>query len=375
MRVLFLSDSLFTRFERDMIARLAIGLADEGVTVAWAVPAHAASRLNSRVFLPVIPFVEKRLGLSPARRAAMLLSKSREALRGLPEVVHFFGGNINRIGAEVTRAAGAVPAFELWRPGMESSVRVAMNRISGPGYGQSPPRSLLVTPNDDLREKALRVFPDSIVRTIPWGVYPLSEPPTRETGTICILLLGPGRDQKSWQAAFEAAVRSVKASDRIHLFADAETTRRLRLWGHARRAGILDRLTLIDQASMERELVLNADIILQPDARGELRTILLDAMAARVAIVAAADPRSDVLEDGRTARLVVDATEQQWNEAIEVMIQNDAARRRLTESAREFVREHHKASRQIAALVDAYEWVAGDAERIESNAILGPPGV
>lgn len=368
MRILFISDKLFTRHEREMIARLAVGLADEGLTVAWAVPEKIAANLNNQVLLPVLPIVQNRLGLTPARRAAALLTKARAVLRGDPDVVHFFGGGVARIGAEVTRLANAVPAFELWRPGLEPSIRVAINRVYGAGAAKADDagRALIVTPNDDARARATKAFPDALVRTIPWGVYPVSDSPTRNAGTVCLLLLGPGRDSKAWQSAFRAAVRSAQSSKHVHIFADAQTTRRLKLWAHASQAGVLDRLTLFDESATRRDLMLQADVLIQPDARGELSTILLDAMAASVAVLASADPQSVVLIDGKTARLVVDATVQQWHEAIEMVINNDSARRKLTESAREYVRAEHKASRQTESLVDAYEWVGGEAVRIES---------
>lgn len=47
---------------------------------------------------------------------------------------------------------------------------------------------------------------------------------------------------------------------------------------------------------------------------------------------------------------------------------------RLTETAREHIREHHRVSRQIASLVDAYEWVAGGAVSIETVPELDPSG-
>ncbi len=374
MRVLFISDILFTRHEREMLARLAVGLADEGLNVAWGVPREIAGGLNEQVLLPVIPFTEKRLGLTPARRASSLLARARVVLGGDPDIVHFFGGGVFRIGAELARLARGVPAFEIWRPGVESAVRVAINRVYGtgaPATDRGGASALVVTPSDALRDRMSSQFPDSVVRTIPWGVYPVSDPPARDGGTLCMLLLGPGRDQRSWQAAFRASVSALKTSERLHLFADSETTRRLRLWPVARQAGVLDRLSLIDEAATRRDLTLRVDVLLQPDARGELRTILLDAMAARVAVLAAADPRSEILVDGKTARLVVDGTDQQWYEAIEMVIHDSSMRKKLTESARAFVRDKHKASRQIISLVDAYEWVAGEATQIEASGVLG----
>jgi glycosyltransferase involved in cell wall biosynthesis len=201
----------------------------------------------------------------------------------------------------------------------------------------------------------------------------MREPASGTGDTVCMALIGPGRDVRSWQAAFHAALRVLKSNERFHLFADARVTHRLRVWKHAREAGVLDRVSLTDDAEMRRDLVLKADILLYSDARGESRTLLLEAMAARVAIIAAADPLTDSLIDGTTARLVADTTEQQWVEAIEHLVREPAARRSLTGAAREYVQKHHRATRQIVSLIDAYEWVAGSPVRIgpESD-VLGP---
>jgi glycosyltransferase involved in cell wall biosynthesis len=373
VRVLFLSDPLFTRHEVEMISRLAVGLADEGFSVAWGVPEVLATGLNEQVLTPVVPYIERRLGLSPARRAASLREAADAVLGGDPDIVHFFGGGVNRIGAETARLAGALPAFEVWRPGLEGAIRLAVNRVHGGGGEESRgARALLVAPTDDARDRLNAAFPEAVARTIPWGVFPSGEDRDGDGGTMCLVLLGPGRDGRSWQAAFRAALRSLQGSERLHLFADAETTRRLRLWPVARQAGVLDRLSLFDQAGSTRELMLRADLVMQPDARGETRTVVLDAMGAGVAVLAASDPRSDLLIDSTTARLVVDQTEQQWFESIEMLVQDGGLRRRLTDSARDFVRTNHKASRQIASLVDAYEWIGGEAERIEAPPVLGP---
>lgn len=368
MRVLFLSDPLFTRYEGDLIGRLAVGLADEGVRVAWGVP--DTTQTADPGLTPLVSYLPSRLGLSPARRAAALLERCSSVLGGPPEIVHFFGGGVARLGSELARACDAVPAFEVWRPGVEASIRSVINRINAGGGGGSGGRALIVVPNNDLREKLLVQFPLAVVRTIPWGVYVHEESKPREPGTFSIVLLGPGRDQRAWASAFQACLRSLRASPGTHLFADAGSVRRLRMWGKARESGVLDRVTLIDAAEIQRGLLLSSDIVLFPDARGEVRTILLDAMGAGVAVIASADPRSHDLIDGKTARLVVDSTESQWHEAIEMMTHDHAMRRGLTEAARAHVREHHRASRQIASLVDAYEWIGGEGERIETAPML-----
>lgn len=232
-------------------------------------------------------------------------------------------GGVSRIGAEVVRGCGAVPAFEVWRPGLESGIRAVINRVTADGADE---RALIIATNQDDRERMLSHFPNAVVRSIPWGVHRRDAVAASESGALGMVLLGPGRDGKSWAAAFRACLRTLRGSPDAHLFADSATVRRLRLWGKVREAGVTGRVTLIDVAETERDLLLSADLVLYPDARGETRTVLLDAMGAGVAVIAAADPRSHDLIDGKTARLVVDSTEAQWHEAAEIMIHDHAMR-------------------------------------------------
>lgn len=368
MRVLFLTDPLFTRHEREMVARLAIGLADEGTRIAWGVPASLAPRMSDSLLVPVVPYTEPRLGVTLRLRVRNLLDRVRELLDGDPDIVHIFGGGASRLGAEVARMTGAVPAFELWRPHLESAVRPLVNRAMGRRDNDSNASSgrvpLIIVPGDAIQRRANQQFPDSVVRKIPWGVHTARGERPQNRDSLCLLLMGPGRDAHAWQAAFHASLRIMRNEPRFHLFADAATLHRLHLWKPAREAGVLDRLSLIDDAESQRDLILGADILLYTDARGEARTILLDAMAARVTLIAAADPLTDSLIDGRTARLVADVNEAQWVEAIEQLVSNADTRSRLADSAVEYVQQNHRATRQIVSLTDAYEWVAGDSVRI-----------
>lgn len=372
MRVLFLSDHVFTKNEHEMLARLAIGLADEGTGIVWSVPEHLAAYMSDSLLVPIVPHQNPRLGLSTKRRAAELLDRIMKTQGKSPDIVHVFGGGVCRLAAEAARAVGALPVFEIWRPHMETTVRLAANRALGADV-ESKRSPMMIVPNEPIASRVVHHFPDAIVRKIPWGVHALRDPNEPSTAAVCMLLMGPGRDARAWESAFRAAIRVMRKNERFHLFADAGVTRRLRAWSIAREAGVLERLSLIDDPEARRDLVLRTDILLYSDARGESRSILLDAMASRVAVIAAADPLADALVDGQTARLVADVSETQWQEAIEQIVNDHAARRRLIESAAEFVQKNHRATRQIVSLIDAYEWIAGDPVRIgpDPSQVLG----
>jgi glycosyltransferase involved in cell wall biosynthesis len=373
MRVLFLSDAAFTTHEQVMLSRLAIGLADEGTRVAWGVSAEQAEGMTESVLAPIVPYQLPRLGVSTKRSAGDLVDRVVSVLGDAPDILHMFGGGVLRVGAEASRMFSAVPAFEVWRPNTEAAVRIAAYRARGMTHssGEQGPAPLFTVPTESISSKLTQSFPDGVVRLIPWGVHASGVPKEPDDGTVTIIVLGPGRDGRSWQAAFKAALRVLKGNESAHVFADAGAVRRHKMWGVARQAGLLDRVSLMDNADVRRDLALRADIMLYPDARGECRTILLDAMANGVTIIAATDPLADSLIDGETARLVTDPTEAQWHEALAQMIGDRSARETLVSSSAAYVQEHHRATRQIISLIDAYEWVAGNPVRLGADEPLG----
>ncbi len=363
-----------------MLSRLAIGLADEGIGISWSVPESLAARISNSLLVPIIAHQEPRLGLSVKQRARNLCERLTEKTGGLPDIVHLYGGSAARLAAEVVRLSGAIPAFELWRPHLEATTRATINHSLGPPAShmtESPNRpALLTVPTDPIRQRVVDLFPEAEVRRIRWGVHAHEESLNTEPDTTCLLLIGPGRDSRAWVAAFRAAVRVLKDKDRFFLFADAGVTRRLKVWKYARAAGVLDRLSLIDETALSRDLLLGVDMLLYSDARGESRSVLLQAMASGVAVVAAADPLADSLIDGKTARLVADTTETQWVEAIEHVAGDPAMRRRLVGSAMDYAKQEHRATRQIVSLIDCYERVAGDPIRIgpDTSPVFGQGG-
>lgn len=372
MKVLFLSDPLFTKYEHEMLARLAVGLADDGIGISWSVPESLATRMSGSLLVPIFAHQERRLGLSVKQRARNLCEQIEEKTGALPDIVHLFGGSAARLAAEVVRLTGAVPAFELWRPHLETATRATINQALGPPAahaGEPSARTALITvPTDSISQRVVDLFPEAVVRKIRWGVHTQTESAAADSDTTCMLLVGPGRDSRAWLAAFRAALRVLQRHERFFLFADAGVTHRLRAWKYARAAGVLDQLSLVDEAALNRDLLLGTDVLLYSDARGESRSVLIQAMASGVAVIAAADPLADSLIDGRTARLVADTTETQWVEAIEHVAGDTAMRRRLVDSAMEYAQSEHRATRQIISLIDAYECVAGEPIRI------GPSG-
>ena len=103
---------------------------------------------------------------------------------------------------------------------------------------------------------------------------------------------------------------------------------------------------------------MHADFLVQPEARGDQRTIVLDAMAARMLVIAGADPMVSILADGKTARLISKPDGNEWYTAIAGLLKDVKEAQRLADSAHDCVRDQRRASEQIRLILQAYATLA-----------------
>jgi len=197
----------------------------------------------------------------------------------------------------------------------------------------------------------------------PWGAFvPAESHKILKAGKVwSIMICGTGLNKAAYAAAFEALASCVRARKDILLFADALAARRADLWDLAARLGVQDRFSLVDEMDANRELVLRGDVLILPEARGEQRSLVLEAMSQGMPVVAATDPLNSSLIDNQTAKLARLEDQASWTQAISTVLGNPAFVHQLTVSAREYIRQSHRPSRQIGCVIDAYESAVGKA--------------
>jgi len=353
MHVVVLADELFAIRERTLLRRIEVGFADEGVRVTHTVPEEASSGDESDAFSRTVVWPPASPLVSRGTRASRLLGRIADAPGGTPVgMVHVFGGSAWELGLELARAAGVPVALELWRPGLTERAR---HLHTGP----NPPPVLFIAPDPSIERLMLEQVPDARVRLAPWGVHVKAVPRTLlpQDRAVSIMMTGPGRDPRAYAAAFCGVVEAVRGNDAV-IFVDAEAGARAGIWREADRLDVLDRVSFIDGMEARRDLVLEGDLLIQPEPLGEQRSLLLDAMGAGMAVLAADDPLVSWLIDGTTAVLVGEARASAWREAVGALLTDRARARTLGATAREHVAANHRASAQIARILDAYDAVA-----------------
>lgn len=356
MRVLIIADASFAARERPMLARLEVGLVDEGARVVRAIPQRVAERMSEDVYSRTVTFSDHGNVLTRSIRAGVLAARIAEMRMAggsdrPVDVVHAMGGRAWQFAAEVAKQTRASLAVDVWRGGLVAKARSLRDAFAGPFVAFAPDASM---------ERALKREGLSMcVRCAPWGVHLPAEPVRilAPDDPISILIAGTGRSPDEFRAAVEGAALAAQSNDHIMIFVDAEGARRAAVWPLARRLNVLDRLSLVPEVETRRKVTLRTDILSYPDARGEQRTFLLDAMAVGVPIVASADPMISALTDGRTARLIEAPDPRRWESVIVSLIEQPDTARTLGASARDFIKAEHRVSAHVSAVLDAYEWM------------------
>lgn len=358
MRVLVLADELFANREKPLLTRLEVGLADEGIRTIHAVPETLHVVEGSELFTQAITFEAHGWAVTRRVRARHLVRKLRELLgddeedQRLADIVHVFGGSVWELGLEIGRQLEAAVALEVWRSGLVSrAINVKQEDQIGPVF---------LAPDTTI-ERALRNEKLSgTVRLTPWGVHVADEPRKilAEGRAVSVMFVGTGRESRPFCGALEGTLRLLKRHPDLMIFMDAKAGHRSGAWILAQRLGLGEHLTLIEDIEARRDLLLQGDFLLIPEAGGEQRSIVLDAMASGMAVVARDDPGVSALIEGRTAKLITQPSADMWERAIAQLLDEPTMARQLTDSARAYIREHRLASAHIASVLQAYSWIA-----------------
>ncbi|MFA6046713.1 MAG: hypothetical protein WC718_17140, partial [Phycisphaerales bacterium] len=203
---------------------------------------------------------------------------------------------------------------------------------------------------------------EAAVRLATWGVHapPVLRPVLPEGVTPSLMLVGSGRDAKAFDAALTGVAEVAGEHPEMLIFCDALAARRAGLWRRARDLNLLERFTLIEELESRRDLLLDGSVLIQPEARGEVRSIILEAFASGMIVAAAADASVSYLQDGRTARTVAKPEGQNWGAVLRDILGDRPKTRELASNAYEYVRTRHRASDHVRAVLGSYSWLVGD---------------
>lgn len=367
MRVLLLADGSFATRERALLARLEVGLADEGVRVVRVTPVTPAPESLDNPYLRWIRFPEpsSRL-LAPISARAVL--QDLEDMRALSlqdaepiDLVHVLGDHAWNVGERIAAELECGAVFEL---SSSSALHRAISKAKAlrSGDEEARRRVCFLCPDEGVERTLADAAPWVNRRLALWGVHSPAQQVEwpRRASTRSVLLIGPGRDLGACRDALEGLALIRKSTPNLLVFLDAALVRdSSNLWKHAERLKMLDCLSVIDDTESRRELSLQVDALLVPERLDEHRTIILDAMAHNVLVFARAGCPMTAVRPDDTAVVLDRADPEDWERALGAVLNEPERASALCDRAARFVRETRFASAHVRGALAAYESALG----------------
>lgn len=344
--------------ERAMLRRLQIGLADEGADVIHVVPTSAIARVPHGMFARLVSF-DDRPSMFRSVSQTMLAEQIKPMVNADSKlVVHVFGMGLLSVAFYLAEYFHCSVAIEVNSPA--SAQRVVASRATA----MPPDAVALLTPDPALQRRLIARLassrkPDIASRCVPWGVLcpPEIHPIFDEQRTPTLLVGGSGQHRQAYVALIEACAAVAADGAEFLVLIDADAAERASIGPVIARLGLADRFSQVPNIDVDRLPGLQADAIIVPEAIGEHRSIVLDAMASGVLVLAHEDPLVSMLRDGYTALCVRHDSTNAWRILLAEVLANPTRARSIARNARDYVAHEHKASTHTAGILDTYEWL------------------
>ncbi|MEQ8844529.1 MAG: hypothetical protein RIB58_06715 [Phycisphaerales bacterium] len=352
--VMILADEDFASRERDMLSRLEVGLAADGVRVVHAVPETLPELLDGRVFSQAVAYTP-RGPLPPLSARARALAA--DALQATPEktieIVHVFGRRAWSLAFEVAGLLSARLVLEVYSS-------VLADALASAHLDGIDDRVIASVPGTGLERRCLRKLDGRHLRLVRWGVHLDGQQRSHASMAAgdrpAVLIDGTGEDHEAWLHTLEALARVRLDGDQPPLmFADAQAAHRAGLRKVAERLALAEHLSFVPMVEARRDPVLEVDALILPDALHEHRSLVLDAQANGILIAAATDPVIDELTSEYGVTQLSTGDHEHWAEELRRVFED----RRLAEERRaqgiEAVEQFHTGPAHVAAVQTMYE--------------------
>jgi glycosyltransferase involved in cell wall biosynthesis len=379
MRLLFMLDRDFAEREHALVRRVEIGLLDEGVRLARCVP-HACALGMPSGLIPQATYADTGPKIALAWRAdrlfrglERLMPSTSPGEEGMFDVVHAWGEDCWDLAAETAESDGADLVLEVYSADAVVHAR-RFERLWSSVLPEAG-RCTLSVPSDELRQAAERAGVRWPVRVCPWGVFVPEEPRAirRPGAPVSVCVIGDGGSAESASSVVallegvadlgrrREAMESAGAGTlpELLVFLDERlVTSSPDVWRYVQRLNLSGLVSVVADLEGRREPVLRSDMLALPEPTGVHRSILLDAMASGVTVIAAADESCPHLQHLSTAWVVEQPSARAWSDALERLLGDLELSVKLGESARQHAATHCLASNHVTAVLEMHQRLA-----------------
>jgi glycosyltransferase involved in cell wall biosynthesis len=359
MHVALITDTAYLEEDAAAFRLLGVGLVDQGLRVTQVLPSASGFPGNpgaGAAFGARLTWQDSDWGIVRRKRLAAL---APELERLETDLIHVLGGRLWR-GARTLADRLQVPAV------LECSSLRHLDSLKDIRQAAAAGRIAFAAATQPLaKELADHLGAEAIVRFIPPGIHLPVEinPIPRHPEARCLLVHGDGTLDDDYLALFDALGTVLAQQPQVQVFLDNPGNEGHELWQAARRAGLLPWMNQVPRHLGRRELLLAADLLVQPQALGGARSLTLAAMAHGLPVMARRDPWVDYLLPDQTAWLVERGEAAEWGGLLGAFLGDPAAGQALGLRARQWVAQNRRASEQIANTVALYRQVTGESMR------------
>ncbi len=347
--VMFIDEERFKR-EARMLNGLARGLSDLGARVTRVLPTPVAASLEDRPDDAVIPGVEDY-----AYPPRVMPWQRRIQIRRWPEVLLDadvalgIGTSAWRWAVDFARVAEAAAVLDIWCA--EQVRRATRPKKDSPVCGY-------LAATRPLADALASQVGSELVSHVPWGL-PARGTSRRSSPVQCdeisIAMIDAGLDIESYQAVLGAVRRLLSEGVSLQLVVELRGPQGHSLWQYARQLDLLDHIACVSDAADCRPLIVECNLLLIPDRFGQMRSIILEAMAHGLPIVAAADPMIEVLAHDKSALLVAREEPDAWYGSIRKLLMDKDLYTRIGQYGRELVTQSATRERHVENLLRTLE--------------------
>lgn len=359
MHVTLLANSRWLDEELPALKYLTVGLLDEQIHMAQVVP-NTLPLEESSAFGERLDYEESTWQLIQRRRILALT----EQLRGLQTtLIHVFDSGLWDVGLRLAAELDLPTLLNVWTSDdldVASKLRSTINQ-------QRVAFSCATQPFADAI--ADRFGSDARIDLVRPGIHlsRMEEKADHPDQPLCAFISGGGKLDGDYIALFSAIRDIAAASPESQFFLDAGGTEDPDLYKAIQHCDLQTNMSLVPHRLGHRELQLNADVIIHPQAEGRARSVTLQAMANGVPIIARDDPWLDYLIHEETAWLVDRDDADVWRHFLDQAINNPDAGKTLGMQAQQWVGKDHLASQQVSHLLKLYRDLTGESMKFSSG--------
>lgn len=377
MKVALIADPLWLMQELTTLRRLVVGLVDEQVRVVRVTPQWLEHRDEGQAMTSQqITYGGSRWPWLRDLQVRRLAGQLREME---VDVLHVLDATLASAGAKLAGAMDLPLVVSVWSSGELAGMKpIAVGRsAAAAGSGEAGDEAgsgttattatgearayLAATPAlaDAVRQRAgegadVRLVPPGVYSTAEAGRGPLADP----ASALSCIVVGNGRPDEHYMSLLKGMAQVREQLPQAMYFFYTVATDQHRIWQVAEKLGLLSQVTVVTFDPASRELLVQADVVIQPQPLGAARSLVLEAMAAGRPVLGSADEVLDYMIDGRTARVLTEPSADDWAAALTSLTQQPQQYIDLGASAREYVREHHSVSGFVSETLKAYRAVA-----------------